>query len=238
MGGMSNSQREAPETEQHPDQLREKKACGSRRDAAHHIAIVGACPKQRASSQPEATRPMLIHEQMHGQHAQMLLPRPCHSLWHNSSPMTCPRTVSTALAQLQDGSLWGHEHQQTEDHANPQMDWKQGGAMPRGEMAGAVEVNELEHGASRGGASGTTPELDCGTDVGGTGAANTDCGTGTSKCRTREWTGLRWKRWKRMQNHCIGGRRLWTLVKTIRNTGHYAREWTALEPLKEEQRLE
>ena len=43
----SNSQREAPETEQHPDQLREKKACGSRRDTTHHIAIVGACPMQR-----------------------------------------------------------------------------------------------------------------------------------------------------------------------------------------------
>ena len=26
-----------------------------------------------------------------------------------------------------------------------------------------------------------TPELDCGTDVGGTGAAETDCGTGTSR---------------------------------------------------------
>ena len=70
---MSNPRREAPETEQHPYQLREKKACGSRRDTAHHIAIVGACPKQWASDQPEATRSMLMrlpHEQMHGQHAQ------------------------------------------------------------------------------------------------------------------------------------------------------------------------
>ena len=68
-------QREAPGTEQHPYQLREKKAFGSRRNTAHHIAIVGACPKRWASSQPVATRSMLMglpHEQMHGQHAQML----------------------------------------------------------------------------------------------------------------------------------------------------------------------
>ena len=57
----------------------------------------------------------------------------------------------------------------------------EGGAMPRGEMAGAVEVNGREHGASRGGASRTTPELDCGMDVGGTGTADTYCGTGTSR---------------------------------------------------------
>ena len=57
----------------------------------------------------------------------------------------------------------------------------EGGTMPRGEMAGAVEVNGLEHGASRGGASGTTPELDCGMDVGATGTADTDCGTGATK---------------------------------------------------------
>ena len=48
-------------------------------------------------------------------------------------------------------------------------------------MAGAVELNGLEHGASRGGASGPTPEIDCGMDVGGTGTADTDCGTGTSR---------------------------------------------------------
>ena len=93
-------------------QLREKKACGSRRDTAHDKTIVGACPKQWASSLPEATRPMmrLPHEKMQGQNAQMLPPKQCHSLWHKSFS----NDMSTALALLQDGSLWGHEH-----HVNP-----------------------------------------------------------------------------------------------------------------------
>ena len=58
--------------------------------------------------------------------------------------MTCPRTVSTALAPLQDGSLWGAR---APTDGGPRKSTNgletEGGAMPRGEMAGAVEVNGL-----------------------------------------------------------------------------------------------
>ena len=99
----------------------------------------------------------------------------------------------------------------------------EGGAKPRGEMAGAVEVHGLEHGASRGSASGTTPELDCGMDVGGTGTADTE-------------TGLRWSRWKRNAQPL----HWWKETVDAGQDGPEHRtlrqrmDWAALEPLEEE----
>ena len=163
--------------EQHPDQLREKKACGSRRDTAHHIAIVGTCSKQWASGQPVA-HPMLLpfpHEQMYGQHARMFLLRPCHSLWHDNMFTNRNWPVSGWLLVGARVPTDGGPRKSTNGLET------EGGTMPRGDVAGAVEVNGFGHGASRGGASGTTPQLDCGEDVGRIGIAVLDCGIGTNR---------------------------------------------------------